>query len=223
MGWDTKLTNENCVLLHNLYYLIYYMDQPLFDESFASHEKSIYWSNTNIEKPRYVFKSSYNKYKFNCIKCVNEFDIRICSITHEQQWCPKCKNKSEAKLYDILKLHYPQLKHGFRQNWCKHKNMLPFDFVIEEHKIIIELDGLQHIKQVWNWSSPEKQRERDMFKMKCANENGYSVIRILQEDVYYDKYDWLGELLTTINQLMSNKTIINVYLHKNNEYEHYCI
>ena len=98
---------------------------------------------------------------------------------------------------------------------------MPFDFVIEDYKIIIELDGLQHIKQVWNWSSPEKQQERDLFKMKCANENGYSVIRILQEDVYYDNYNWLQELLDNISELRLNKTIINIYLHNNNEYSPY--
>jgi very-short-patch-repair endonuclease len=189
-----------------------------FDKSFISHEKSKYWSLTNKEIPRNVFKSSYNKYKFDCNVCLCEFELRLCSITHEKQWCSKCHNKSEKKLYDILQNHYPTLIQGIRKEWCRNINSLPFDFVIEDYKIIIELDGLQHLKQVWNWSSPEKQQERDLFKMKCANDNGYSVIRILQEDVYYDNYDWLKELLDNIYKLRLNKTIINIYLHKNNEY-----
>jgi very-short-patch-repair endonuclease len=71
---------------------------------------------------------------------------------------------------------------------------LPYDFVLSEDKIIIELDGLQHFEQVSNWQSPEETHLNDVYKMKCANENGYSVIRLLQTDVFYDTYDWLNEL-----------------------------
>jgi hypothetical protein len=31
---------------------------------------------------------------------------------------------------------------------CKNKTYLPFDFVLEENKIIIELDGIQHFEQI---------------------------------------------------------------------------
>jgi very-short-patch-repair endonuclease len=59
-----------------------------------------------------------------------------------------------------------------------------FDFCIEELKIIIELDRIHHFEIVKHWkNNPEEQLERDKFKMKCANDNGYSIIRILQEDI----------------------------------------
>ena len=67
---------------------------------------------------------------------------------------------------------------------------LPFDFCIEELKIILELDGRQHFEQVMNWKTPEEQYENDKYKEKCANENGYSIIRLLQEDVFNEKYDF---------------------------------
>lgn len=60
----------------------------------------------------------------------------------------------------------------------KNKKYLPYDFVI--HKIIIELDGLQHFQQVGNWKSPTENLIRDKYKEDCANNNGYSIIRILQ-------------------------------------------
>ena len=72
-----------------------------------------------------------------------------------------------------------------------------------------------------NWKSPEETRTVDLYKMKCANSNGFSVIRILQEDVYYDTYDWLDELCTTIIKIVQKKIVQNIYLCKNNEYEHY--
>jgi len=40
--------------------------------------------------------------------------------------------------------------------------------------------------------------------MEQANKNGYSVIRILQEDVYFDKYDWVKELKDVIEKIKFN-------------------
>ena len=72
--------------------------------------------------------------------------------------------------------------------------------------------------QIWNWKTPEEQFENDQYKEKCANENGYSVIRILQEDVWNDDYDWLNELTQNIIKITSENTIQNIYMCKNNEY-----
>lgn len=55
--------------------------------------------------------------------------------------------------------------------------------------------------------------------MKCDNDNGFSVIRLTQEYVYYDTYDWLGALDTTINKIIEEQVVQNIYLCKNNEYE----
>ena len=57
--------------------------------------------------------------------------------------------------------------------------------------------------------------------MKCANDNNFSVIRILQDDVYHDKFDWLNELITNIEYLKKNKKVENIYICKNNEYDVY--
>jgi very-short-patch-repair endonuclease len=133
--------------------------------------------------------------------------------------CPLCVNKTEAKLYEKLLPIYPSLLTQFKQDWCKKKLCLPYDFCIPELKIIIELDGAQHFKQVANWKSPEHQFENDKYKEECANQNGYSVIRLLQEDVFYDTYDWVKELCDTIEELKSSEGITNIYLCKNDEYE----
>lgn len=36
----------------------------------------------------------------------------------------------------------------------------------------------------------EHNRLRDLYKMKYANDNGFSIARIIQEDVSKNKYDW---------------------------------
>ena len=59
--------------------------------------------------------------------------------------------------------------------------------------------------------------------MKCANENKFSVIRILQKDVYKNKYDWLSELCKNIEKLTDEKIVQNIYMCKNNEYKDFDI
>ena len=103
-------------------------------------------------------------------------------------WCPSLSNSTRARL--------------------------KFDFVLE--KTIIELDGPQHFEQIMNWKSPEEQRISDLRKMQLANANGYSVIRIIQQDVYYDRYDWKTELLDAITSTSPGE---RVFLCKNREYD----
>jgi hypothetical protein len=88
--------------------------------------------------------------------------------------------------------------------------------------VIIGLDGRQHFTKVHYWkTTPEEQFINDKFKEKCANENGYSVIRILQLDVWGDNYDWFTELSASIEQLASSGTITNKYLCKKGQYDGY--
>ena len=133
--------------------------------------------------------------------------------------CPHCINKTEHKLWILLKEEYPIVKRQLKFEWCKNKRCLPYDFAIEEHKIIIELDGEQHFKQIANWKSPELQQEVDKFKMKCANDNGYKVVRILQKDV--SREDWsFNTLMSCIDELTACEIIRNAFICENDEYTH---
>jgi len=189
-----------------------------FTKSFASHSKASYW---NVEKnnfilPRDVFKNNTKIYWFTCDSCKHEFKMQLSSITSMNCWCTHCKNKTEKILYNFLLLHYPTIEHGYSVDWCKNKRNLPFDFVIKSIKIIIELDGAQHINiQIPNWNSPEENRKNDIFKMKCANKNGYTVIRVLQHDVFNNTYNWKTKLLSVIKKY---EETTNIFLCKNNEY-----
>ena len=165
-------------------------------------QTSKYWSNKNDVSPRYVRKGSENKYIFNCIDCNNEFKnspYRVCI----GYWCPNCKHKTEKKLLLILQKEY-NVKTQVKYEWCKNNitnRYLPFDFEIDSN-IIIELDGNQHFKQILNWKPPEIQRDNDKYKMKCALQNKKHIIRILQNDVFYDKNDWYNKLINTIKELL---------------------
>lgn len=69
-----------------------------FERSFASHEKSQYWSDKNKIKPRNILKNSNKKFYFNCNECNHELVIRINNITSSNNsWCKYC---SKCELCD---------------------------------------------------------------------------------------------------------------------------
>jgi very-short-patch-repair endonuclease len=196
-----------------------------FNKSFASHPKSQFWlheKNGDI-LPRSVFKSSRNKYYFKCEDCDHPFNSPLYSVTNGGNWCGICKNKTEEKLFRHVKSIFPNLIQQYRTEWCKNPTSgryFPFDFCLLDHKVLVELDGPQHFVQVRNWIPPEEQYERDNFKQELANKNGFSVIRLLQEDVWKDKYDWINELKESILKC-EEKAVQNIYMCKNDEYERF--
>ena len=84
---------------------------------------------------------------------------------------------------------------------CYHQNMYL--------KIVKKIDYVDNIIN----------RKNDLYKMKCANENGFSVIRILQKDVYHNNYDWLTELIDNIEKNTNENRVQNIYMCKKNEYK----
>lgn len=186
------------------------------EKSFASHNNAKFWSEKNSCTPRDVFRRSGTKYWFICSKR-HEFKASPDKVA-SGRWCPSCKNKTEQKLLEILKNLGYDVSHQVRRNWCireSTKRHLPFDFMIEKYKMIIELDGAQHFRQVWNWASPEEIFQRDIYKMKCASENGYTTIRVLQEDVHDDKNDWLNKLK---NHIYLHDSPICIFISEGDEY-----
>ena len=204
-GHQNLCDNKNCIMCNN--------------NSFASVERSKYLNDKTLN-PRTLFKSSSKKYNFNCDKCNQPFDKILSDVT-KGIWCPYCVNKTEEKLFNELTKHY-SVKRQFKPIWCKNpktNKYLPFDFVMEDLKIIVEQDGPQHFKQIGDWQTPELTRINDIYKMKCANENNYSVIRLLQKDIWHDRYNWLQELLDNINKLVLEKVVQNIYMCKKDEYK----
>jgi hypothetical protein len=166
-----------------------------YNKSLASNIKaSSCWlkeKNNNLD-PRDVFKNSSLKFWFKCPECSTEhnncpYDLRYgirCSI---------CTNKTERLFMAIISKIFPELKYQPKFDFCINKETnrkLPYDFLIESKKCIVEIDGRQHFRQIKNWRTPELQKDIDLYKMKRSIDNGYSVIRILQEDIFEDKNNW---------------------------------
>lgn len=188
-----------------------------FNNSFASVDKSQFLKDKSLN-PRTLFKSTNKKFEFQCDTCNKGFHSQLSGVT-KGVWCPHCFNKTESILFQQVQNVYTTLQRQFKVEWCKNKTYLPFDFVIHERKVIIELDGKQHFEQIGRWQSPEENQRIDLYKMRCANSNGYSVIRLLQKDVWFNKYDWLTELIQNIEKITNEDRVQNIYMCKNNEYK----
>ena len=91
-----------------------------------------------------------------------------------------------------------------------------------DRNIIVEVDGIQHFQQVSNWTSPIITQQKDKFKEECAKLNGYHVIRIYQEDVFRNEYDWQTALCEAIAYLQAVKINTEiVYICDKNKHDVY--
>jgi very-short-patch-repair endonuclease len=188
------------------------------NEEFIKKAKAIHGDLYDYSKVNYV---NYGTKVILICKTHGDFEQTPRDHISKIRGCQLCFNTSEGFFYNKLIKYYPTLKTQFRAEWCKGQRYLPFDFYLKEYKIIIELDGGQHFKQVSDWKSPEIQRKNDIYKMNCANSNGYSVIRILQEDVQKNKYDWIKEIKSNIKNIIKTKKVENIFMCKSNEYDNH--
>lgn len=191
-------------------------------KSFASHPKSKYLTENNKFKASEISLYSHKIMEFRCDKNENHIFTYECFNIIYGHWCPLCKNKTEHLVKTKLNEHY-DVEHQVKFDWCKNNNnnFLPFDLVIKNKKIIIEIDGEQHFKQISNWTAPEITRKTDLQKMKNANLQGYKIIRIFQLDIFNNKYDWIKTLLFFVKILEKYNNIKRIYISSNLWYNIY--
>jgi hypothetical protein len=116
-------------------------------------------------------------------------------------WCPWCTNKTEKKIHTWLQSIDVEVFKEWSAPWCKGKKKYRFDFmvVLPNRCLIIEVDGRQHFERVKRFCNDvERQRSRDMFKMKQALKMNFDVIRLYQPDVLSDVVDWQEMLLMAL-------------------------
>ena len=166
-----------------------------FNKSFASHEKAKYIIDVD---PRSLFKNSGKKYKFKCNLCENDYESTLDEIA-KGKWCGCQSNKTETKVLNFLKNKY-NVETQKRFDELKNRS---FDFYFPDLNVCLELDGRQHFQQVSNWQSPTEAQKLDKLKMDFLLKNKISIVRILQEDVWEDKYDWQLELTKYIKKYKS--------------------
>lgn len=176
-----------------------------------------------IEEARKVHGEKYDYSKVDYT--TNEVYITIICKNHQFQQtphnhlkgrgCGKCKNKTESKLFTHLNKFF-KTEHNVSFDWCKNEETgcyLPFDFLLKDYNIIIELDGPHHFEIV-----SIKNMERDAYKMNKALENKYNVIRLLQKDVFEDLNFWDEWLHGTIQTIQNYKQEYTAHFPDREEY-----
>jgi very-short-patch-repair endonuclease len=175
-----------------------------FIKSLASHPKNICFSDKNNIESWKLLLYSHKKYIFNCNVCNHEFLLALDKLM-DGNWCSKCKHKTELKLYNWLLTNNIKAKTQVKFDWSKTDfSYLRYDYLLYNYRILIELDGPQHFKQISNWQSPEKNQINDDLKNTIAIQNNYHIIRICQKNVWKDEENWNINLLNIINLLINS-------------------
>lgn len=195
--------------------------ESCYKKSFNSHYRYIYLTKNNIFTARQTLLNCNDDREFACPDCHKIFNETPRNVNYGR-WCPDCRTTTEVKLKKWLLAEYKNIfiKEA-KLDWCRSKktnNYLPFDFLSHELRLIIELDGAGHFKQVSNWESFEQRQNTDIYKMQCALNNGYSIIRLLQEDVYRNKNNW-AEKLKSLIKIYDNTQIL--YIDNGDQYMPY--
>jgi hypothetical protein len=117
-----------------------------------------------------------------------------------------CRNKTEAKLLKWLNEQCGDVvtQGGECVNPLTERR-LRFDFMIDH--IVVELDGrIGHFGVNFLGEPCTDHAERDLLKEQWAIANGFSVIRVYQPHVWYDRVDWQGYLLHSFHALKLDTT-----------------
>ena len=131
--------------------------------------------------PHKIGLNSGKKYKFKCPIC----KVVRKSVMYTQtagSTCGCTKYKTMTMFANDFRAKYPdlELKREKCFDWCRRKKLLPFDYVVESLKLIIEIDGRQHFHDIPNWCDLDHVLAHDMYKMHCALAAGYTLLRVDQ-------------------------------------------
>ena len=151
----------------------------------------------NIEDAYTTSYSTAKKFRFKCPRCGH---VKLDDTNHIHYFgfsCPNCSdgisypNKFMAKLLSDINVDFDR---EIKFDWCTYPCFIDstkmdygtYDFVIENQKLIIEMDGgLGHGKRVMSTISHNRRKisleetvYRDKMKDLLAKENGYHLIRI---------------------------------------------
>ncbi len=192
------------------------------NEDFIKKSKKIFGENT-FDYSKLEYKGYFSKIILICKEKNHEYETTP-KGHYRSLGCLLCKNTSEIKLFDKLKTLYENLSF---QRYFKNVNAIktyPFDFCLEELKIIIELDGEQHFKKIefFKDNNVEERQRVDFLKMFEVSKLGYSIIRIFQPNILIKSFDWVSLINESINYIRENNKPCVITIEKDNlVYENY--
>jgi very-short-patch-repair endonuclease len=138
--------------------------------------------------------------------------------------CPICKNKTQIIFYEYLKKEFGDEVFEIEKKFedCRNIRPLPFDFYSESLNLVIEVDGGQHFREIRKFKSTLEYRQNiDFKKMKFLKDKGIYLIRIFQEDIYTNSFDWekvikekIIHRTSDVCYLSKKENFYNEYIHK---------
>ena len=156
-------------------------------------------------------RGSQDKVFVVCPKCGKQKEIRIKHIYNYKSIFCTCGDGfsyGHKYIYSMLKQNDIRFEDNVTFNWCKFKDYKKdkvksgeYDFVIEDIKTIIEVDGGFHRRDnKMNGQTKEESQYIDDMKDKFAKQNGYEVIRIYYNDDFKIKDNLLkSDIVKIIN------------------------
>lgn len=166
------------------------------DDGFKLTEKEI--NNSILNRYGYQKYSIYdmNTYinnKENALfihnECGHIFETSLSQIIHYRKLCPKCEtkySKGETKIMKYLEKNNISYETEKTFKDCKNKKLLPFDFYLNDYKVLIEFDGKQHFEAIDFFDGEKGLKEtqfRDEIKNKYCKDNNIPLLRIPYNEI----------------------------------------
>ena len=163
--------------------------------------------------------------KINCIcpTCKKEKPVFIYHLTRDGFVCSTCSNKisyPERFIISLLQENNVEFETQYTYKDCKDKGLLPFDIFIPSISSVVEMQGLQHVKDL-GYMNHKRTKETDKIKKEYCRKNNINYIEI---PAYKSNFNYLieqirnselGYLLDNINLLKVKNRILK---HKNFEF-----
>ena len=126
--------------------------------------------------------------KCKCPDCGNFWETQIINIIYSKSGCPSCNSsKGEKEIRRYLEENHIRFEEQKKFEDCRgHKRPLPFDFYLEDYKMLIEFQGIEHYKSIPFFGGDESFENRkalDGIKKDYAINNGYKFLEISYIDL----------------------------------------
>ena len=165
----------------------------------------------SVEDAKTHTRGSEDKVFVICPKCNKKKEITINNMYKYKSigcTCGDGFSYGHKYVYSMLKQNNIRFEDNVTFDWCKFKDYKKdkirsgeYDFVIEDIKVIVEVDGSFHRKDnEMNGQTKEESQYIDDMKDKLAKQNGYEVIRIYYNDDFKIKDNLLkSDIVKIIN------------------------
>ena len=186
---------------------------------------TITYCDSNAIPAGLIMRNSSKKYIWQHKTCGGSWRSSANKIA-QGRGCPHCRNKTEARVQEYLQqlcaargLRAVRDAAAVRLPWCINAatgRALPYDIVLRDAqsgvlRAIVEVDGAHHFisGNIYGGShdnSRDAQRRKDTYKAYQSHARGVPLLRIEQEGVWGEKWDWRAALAAALDASLTKGT-----------------